>query len=197
MKSYKNKTSYKNFFDQFLEWLSKLFFSDTSPENILAARRVFIWTIVIISAGVVLWLFLKSDVSRMIRPKSIAASFNFSDITEDLSSIDFQKKINEAVKAGDYRLAVRWHYLKILFLLDKKQIIAFAPHKTNIDYSYQIRDKENVKENNELKGKNLYQNFMQLSRIYEFVWYGKFNVGNIEYPQYAADFERFEQQINV
>jgi preprotein translocase subunit SecG len=197
MSDYKEKTSYQNFMDRFLEWLANLFFDKAGPENILAARKIFIWTIVIVSVIIIVLLFFRSEVGGLVRPKTMSTAFSFSDVTEDISGIDFGRRISEALAANDYRLAVRWHYLKILFILDKNRIITFSPFKTNIDYGNEIRNSESNSATTEVKGRNLYGTFRELSRVYEFVWYGKFDIDNNDYGQYAENFSRFEKQVNV
>ncbi len=132
-----------------------------------------------------IWLLSKTELVSLIKPKSKSTSFNFSDLIEDLDTINFDVKIAEAFKSSDFRTAIRWHYLKTLFLLDKKQLITFAPFKTNIDYGH------------ELKGKDLYQAFIKLSRIYEYVWYGQFILNGSTYQNNAAKFNAVEKQINV
>jgi hypothetical protein len=175
----------KGFFQKLLEWLSEKFFDNVEYDSIDITRRIIIWTLIIISVVIVIWLLLKSDMVGLIRPKAKAASFNFSDVTEDLDSINFNQRINDALTNNDYRLALRWQYLKVLYLLDKKQLIVFAPFKTNIDYK------------NELKNKNLQEKFMSLSRTYEYVWYGQFAFNSTLYNNSAAEFESIEKEINV
>jgi hypothetical protein len=112
-------------------------------------------------------------------------TFNFSEITEDLSTIDFNKMIEEAVKNGDYRTAIRWNYLKCLYLLEKGQHLIFQPAKTNIDYQYDLK-------------KSLFLNeFIAVSRIYDYVWYGKFTVDNLKYNDLKKEFTVFESHLNV
>jgi len=149
------------------------------------ARQIIIWTIVIAAISILIWLLSKSELVSLIRPKPKTTSFNFNDITEDLSAINFEHKIAEALKGNDYRLAIRWHYLKILFILDKKQMIRFLPFKTNIDYG------------NELRGKHFFSEFVKLSRTYEYVWYGQFLLNDVNYKNNALEFETIEKQINV
>lgn len=110
----------KGLFERFLEWLTELLFDKAGYDNISITREIIIWTIIVISVIVVVWLLLRSEMVSLIKPKAKAAAFNFSDITEDLDTIDFNKRINDAFEKGDYRLAIRWHYLKMLYLLDIK-----------------------------------------------------------------------------
>ena len=175
----------KSFFERFLDWFAETFFGGAGYENIYMARKIMIWSIVIASVTIIIWLLSKSELVSLIKPKPKTASFNFNDITEDLDAINFNEKISEALNNSEFRLAIRWQYLKTLFLLDKKQIIVFAPHKTNIDYG------------TELKGKLFYDTFIKLSRIYEYVWYGEFALKESVYKINSLEFEKMEKQINV
>lgn len=181
----KNIADGKGMFEKFLEWLAEKLFGKPTYDNISSARELVIWTIVIVSILIIIWLLSKSELIGLVKPKAKATSFNFSDITEDLDAINFNEKINDAEKAGDLRLAIRWHYLKLLYLLDKKNLIAFAPFKTNIDYNY------------ELKGKTIHDEFVKLSRTYDYVWYGQFTLTHQNYEARAAEFDAAERKINV
>ncbi|MDX2173993.1 MAG: hypothetical protein SFY56_12795 [Bacteroidota bacterium] len=163
------------------DWL----FGKAGYDNVERTRKIVIWTVILVSFGIIIWLLSKTQLVSLIKPKPKATSFNFTDLTEDLNTINFEKKINEALKLNDYRLAVRWHYLKILFLMDKKLLITFAPFKTNVDYGY------------ELKNETVKANFKKLSRIYEYVWYGQFVIDHKNYLDNADEFKKFEEDLNV
>ena len=175
----------KGMFDRFLEWLAEKLFGNAGYENVLTAREIILWTVCIISLGIVIWLLSRSELASLIKAKPKATAFNFMDITEDLDKINFEEKIKAAVVQGDYSHAIRWHYLKILFLLDKDKLIEFASYKTNIDYKYEI------------KNKKLQDGFMRLSYIYEYIWYGKFVIGITDYSERETEFNDFEKQIHV
>lgn len=168
-----------------MKWLSDWLFGKAGYDNIERTRKIVIWTVILVSFGIIIWLLSKTQLVSLIKPKPKATSFNFTDLTEDLNTIDFEKKIIEALKSSDHRLALRWHYLKILFLMDKKQLITFAPFKTNIDYGY------------ELKNDTVKINYKKLSRIYEYVWYGQFVIDHQTYLDNADEFKKFEQDLNV
>jgi len=170
---------------RFLSWLSEWLFGNVGYENINRTRTIIIWSVIIVSFTIIIWLLSKTQLISLIKPKPKATSFNFTEVTEDLNTINFELKITDALNINDYRLAIRWHYLKILFLLDKKQLIVFAPYKTNIDYTY------------ELKKDTYVTSYKQLSRIYEYIWYGQFSINEISYTENAKGFNNFEQQLNV
>jgi len=183
---YNIKTKYEpGMLERFINWLSDLIFGDRNTDNIQLTRKIIIWAIILASLGVIIWILLKSDLSRLIIPKSKLTTFNFSELTEDLSTINFDKMIDEACKDEDYRTAIRWHYLKTLYLLEKANYLVFQPSKTNIDYQ------------NDLKKTNLVKEFVSISRIYDYVWYGKFLVDETKYHNLKKDFTTFENQLHV
>ena len=61
---------------------------------------------------------------------------------------------------GNYRLALRWCFLKSLQWLNKQDKITWQPAKTNIDYQQELNDK------------TLKDGFTGLSNVFEYVWYG-------------------------
>lgn len=171
--------------DRFMDWLSELIFGNNNNENIEFTGTLIIWAVIIFCVILVVWLLWRSDLSRLVRPESKLTTFNFSEITDDLSTINFDKMINEAVNNNDFRTAVRWNYLKCLFLLEKGGHLMFQPAKTNIDYQY------------DLKKSNFLAEFMAVSRIYDYVWYGKFTVDQTKYTDLKKEFSSFEAHLNV
>jgi hypothetical protein len=96
---------------------------------------------------------------------------------------NFDNLITEALKANNYRLAVRYQYLKSLHLLSQKNIITLAVDKTNYQY---------VTEINNLNTKRM---FASLLLNYEYVWYGEFNIDGNTYQTFNQQFIQFNQTI--
>ena len=86
--------------------------------------------------------------------------------------------IQAALNEQNYRLAVRFYYLLVLQKLAQKDLIDWQVQKTNADYVYEIKD-------NTLRG-----NFSRLTRIYDFIWYGNFEVN-------ANDFAKAEKEFKT
>lgn len=172
-------------FQRFMDWLSELIFGNNNQENVDFTRDLIVWCVIIFCVILVIWLLWRSDLSRLVSPESKLTTFNFSELTDDLSTINFDKMIEEAEVNADLRTAVRWYYLKCLFLLEKGGHLMFQPAKTNIDYQY------------DLKKSNFLNEFMAVSRIYDYVWYGKFSVDHSKYTELKKEFISFERHINV
>ncbi len=169
--------------DAFFEWLSKKLFGHASFKNKVLARRIIYWSIASVALIIMIVLLRRSEWVSLVKPKSKATGFNFNDLNEDLDTINFNARIEEAEALGDYRLAIRWQYLKCLYELDKKGQISFANYKTTINYLY------------ELKTEAVRDGFKEVSKVYEYIWYGEFKITAAHYSQHVLSFNTFHQLI--
>lgn len=96
----------------------------------------------------------------------------------------FNTLIREAELAGDFRLAVRYHFLQTLQLLDEKQLIIWHADTTNQQYLAQFSNHPR------------FDAFRQLTRIYEYLWYGKFAINSSRYDAVAVKFLDFNRLIS-
>ena len=102
---------------------------------------------------------------------------------EDIYGIDFNEVIAGAIAEGRYRDAIRWHYLKVLRTLSDLGRINWNKHKTNYDFAHDLADTP------------LVNGFTDITRLYEYAWYGEFQVSEQEYDQVKDHFLQFEKQI--
>lgn len=86
------------------------------------------------------------------------------DMDEEPNLDDLEGQLKKAVQAGKYRLATRYLFLKTLQQLSDKNAISLSAEKTNIQYSQ------------ELKGKSYADSFARLCLLYEYVWFGEFDI---------------------
>lgn len=106
------------------------------------------------------------------------------DIRDDnIYGVDFDQAIEEAVSQGRYRDATRLHYLKTLRNLSDRGLINWTKNKTNVDFA---RD---------LSGSALSAGFSDITRIYEYAWYGEFDVSETDYASVNKHFSQFEKQL--
>ena len=87
------------------------------------------------------------------------------------SDTDLDSLLLNAIKNGNFRLAVRYLYLQSIELLAEKNYIEINSNKTNNEYVSELRKHRFANE------------FASLTLQYEYVWYG-------EYPLEAKLFER-------
>lgn len=99
--------------------------------------------------------------------------------TENVHEMNFDVLISNALQNKNYRLAIRFLYLKNLKLLSDKEIITWNANKTNYGYQYEISND------------NLRTKFLETTLIFDYVWYGEFPVeeaGFSELSSYLNDF---------
>ncbi|WP_236264199.1 hypothetical protein [Dysgonomonas sp. Marseille-P4677] len=82
--------------------------------------------------------------------------------TENVHAMDFDSLIANAMKNKDYRLVIRFLYLRNLKLLSDKEIIEWKANKTNYSYQHEIKDAA------------VRSKFLENTLIFDYVWYGEF-----------------------
>lgn len=102
---------------------------------------------------------------------------------EELSQEELDHKLNEAIAAGQYRLAIRYFYLKTLQVLSEKNFIVMHAKSTNRDYILQMQARQEIGD------------FKRLTNIYEYVWYGEYEPSAQQFSVIESNFKRFISQI--
>jgi len=154
----------QNLISRFLRWFSN-FLRDTFGFNIDPAFFEILEILIYVAmGGLALYLlirfFVRENLSSIFSKK--ATSFMDINLSEEhIENIDLDAKIKEALTQKDYRLAVRYHYLKVLKNLSLKNIITWEYEKTNADYQKEITISE------------LKPLFKEVSYLYDYIWYGE------------------------
>jgi|GEM_PF-512004 len=109
---------------------------------------------------------------------------NAEALADDDVPDNWEDAIQEAARSGNYRLALRHSYRYLLHLLGEKGLIAFQAAKTNYQYVY------------ELAGTRLHKPFAQLTRDYEYAWYGGFEIAKDNFDQYYQTILSIKKALN-
>lgn len=104
--------------------------------------------------------------------------------TENVHEMNFDALISNALKNKDYRLAVRFLYLKNMKQLSDKDIIEWSNNKTNYSYQYEIR-------NEVLRTK-----FIETTLIFDYVWYGEFGLDEPTFSVINQRLDDFNKMIS-
>jgi hypothetical protein len=105
-------------------------------------------------------------------------------IPENILTIDIDESIAGALRASDYRTAIRFHYLKYLKHMFDKGLVQYKKEKSNHDYQKELADI------------NISDIFRRLTLIYEWVWYGKIYPGYETYAALSPEFEKAYLEID-
>ena len=141
--------------------------------------RILLWILATGFIGVILYkLFLGES---LFKRESLKAATPGKEEEIILDPLSYDKLISEAREKKNFRLATRYLYLKALQSLVQAGVVHFAPEKTNDMY---------VKE---LEGKSYQADFASLTRSYEYVWYGRFEINENIFTRLLNTFNEFHQ----
>ena len=189
---YTEKIQEDNLWEQFKRWLYRVWvnfwtwlFGDFKSNAFL----YFLYKAMpyIIIGGVVvflIWLFYRLNPGSGLLYSKDEAQVFFTEEEKIIKSEDIQVLIDDALANKNYRLAVRYYFLLILKSLSEKEIINYQFDKTNSDY---IR---------EIKQEHLSLQFKKSAFIYEYVWYGNFEVSETDFTKAKYQFVTLKNNIS-
>lgn len=147
-------------------------------------RTILIVIIICCFVGVIIMYLASNRIGLFRRSQKIAQDEDPDEaLPENIFEINYGREIEKAQAAGNYRLAVRLHFLQLLRTLSDKHIIQYTPERTNFDYLLQLQKS------------NWYQDFFRLTRHYEYIWYGQFAIDQYRYEQISQDFGRAVEKL--
>lgn len=166
---------------RFFEWLFGV-------ERATGALEAFLTVLPYLILAVVLYFllrfFLKVDSNSLKLNGAKKTTINLTEEEELIKNEDIQSLIDKAIANKNYRLAIRYYYLSILQKLAAKEFIEWQQEKTNEDYIKEI-EKPTIKDK-----------FTKSTLLYDFVWYGNFNINEPEFVKAQAEFTKLKNLIN-
>lgn len=132
----------------------------------------------------VIYLFIKNNnisFRRNIKDEEIVQEEPWEDVT---SFEDWELALQKALAAGDYRVATRIYYLHTLHILDKNGLIQYREDKTNWFYVQKMF------------GTAQHDDFKELTRSFDYIWYGEYQISQEQFEVLASQFKNFKIQIS-
>ena len=175
---------------RFKQWLSEKIKDIFNLRNGQEAANA--TDIAIKTAGVILFLLVIYFIFRAILNKEGKWVFGKSsdkniipvtDIESNIHAINFKSLISSAEENNNFRLAIRYYYLWLLKDLTTAELIEYDVEKTNSDYY------------NELTSASIKEEFSYTSYLYNYIWYGEFNVDKDQFIRAKNSFVGFLKTI--
>jgi uncharacterized protein YlbG (UPF0298 family) len=186
-----------SWWDRFTKWLRDLF-SDVDPDmpdmpdapkvNLgfldILGRILVILVIVALVAGLA-YLIVKGSSSIIRRkPKGTGEDeIEATETEEDIHDLPIEDLLKTAVDERKWRTAVRILYLRSLRSLSENGHIQWQSQKTNYDYLRELQVQE------------MRTRFADLTRLFEYIWYGEFPVDQSIFQEASESFSAFDKQI--
>ncbi|QHS62508.1 hypothetical protein [Chitinophaga agri] len=168
----KKETIHNNSMEKFLRGLG----------NLLRLFPHFIIFVVIMLFGWLLFRYLKQNGYLFRSTKEDTVKVVMEE--EEVQTVDaYQQQIEQAVRDGRFRVAVRLLYLQTLQLLMDKEVLTYSREKTNAAY---LRS---------MMSTPWYKKFAALTLNYEYIWYGEVPVNNAQFNTIHSEFRQFMNEL--
>jgi len=149
----------------------------------LTIVRVMFWLTMALALVMLAFNLLGISPTQLFRKNDVRfAAYNVQQ--ENIHQTDFDALIKDSVVLKQWRLAVRYQYLKALRLLAERNYIHWQAGKTNYEYC------------NELKQPDIRTSFVSITLIFENAWYGTSEVSDSVYQDIEKQFAELRQKVN-
>lgn len=143
-----------------LNALGELFGLELSPATLMVLEYLIYILMGVLAIYLLVRIFVKEGARSLFEPG--ARSILDPQLSQrHIEEIDLDALVGEALGEGNFRLAVRYRFLKVLKLLSQREIIAWHFEKTNLDYLGEIAHTP------------LQTEFRKASYLFENIWYGQ------------------------
>lgn len=175
-----------SFFDKLLDRISE-FLSDLFPQPKGNFNEGVFNLLAVIGAVVLIFLIYKFFVSRKklyvhhdtdIESEEEQIAF----VERNLLQVDVQAYLSDALQQKNYTLAIRYLQLLNIQLLGLKGIVQWNQSKTNTELMEGVNDEE------------LRQDFLACAVVFDYAWFGHFEITEDAYQKYAARFIQFQRR---
>ncbi|TDN82385.1 uncharacterized protein DUF4129 [Salegentibacter sp. 24] len=164
----------------FLQWLFGDYQTNSFWSTVLSALP---YVLLVLVLGLITWLFIRLNPGNAVMAEPLMGKVNLKKEEDIVRSADISSLVNKAIEEENYRLAVRFLYLKSLRLLDQKEHISYRFQKTNQDYI------------NEIYKTEIKDQFTKITRLYDFIWYGDFELSKGRFEKANREFTLMENNL--
>jgi len=169
-----------NLLRRFFEWL----FGVGNAEGYLAVfLEILPYLLLALFLYLVIRFFVKSNMQGMGKNRKNPNVVSLSEDEHIIKNEDIQELIKNALAVENYRLAIRYHYLYILQLLSEREMIDWQQQKTNDDYLEDLSESA------------LKNEFGKATLLYDYVWYGEFDLDQSRFEKAEMVFTNLKNAI--
>lgn len=181
---YEYKTPEKNAWDRFKEWLANIFrdlFNFSTNETSMNFVSILLKVLAVLVVVSVIYLIAKALINKegqwIFAKDANKKTIYYTDIEKNIHLLDFKKLIEECLERGEKRLCIRYYYLWLLKIMAQNHYIEWDIEKTNSDYLYEIQSPV------------LKEEFTYLSYLYNYIWYGEFEIDDKMFEKAQISFK--------
>lgn len=185
---YEEETFSPSLFERIFWWILEKIFGKLKYSEVQTITSNF-WDYFVIPLAIIILIlvilkFLGVNYSGIFGRKQKSVDLNYLIDDEDVNSSRFDELFAKALQDKNYRLALRYLYLKSLQKLNDNELITWHPNKTNHSYIDELA-----------VNKGLQNSFREKVYLFELIWYGEYQITESEFSQIHKIFTAFNQRI--
>ena len=187
---YERSVANSGWWTRFKKWLSDFlknlfdFQSDAQASDFTdIALKVFYIVIFLLVVFFIVKAIINKEGTWVFGKSSDKSIIPVTDVENNIHTTNFNALVNEAEGNGNFRLAVRYYYLWLLKNLSEAEIIDYDVEKTNSDYYFEIKPPE-------LKNQYSYTSY-----LYNYIWYGEFEINQNQFEKAKNAFTQFLKSL--
>ncbi|WP_250598036.1 DUF4129 domain-containing protein [Flavobacterium amniphilum] len=180
------KSAWDKFKEAIAQFLNELFgnaFSGISAKTISTIFYCIVGLIIVFVIYLIVKTIMNKEGKWAFGKSSDKKIIDYSDMEKNIHNVNFEKLIQEAMAQGNNRLVIRFYYLWLLKKMTDNNIIEWDIEKTNSDYFHEI------------KSEKLKDDFSYLSYLYNYIWYGEFELTEDTFSKTRKSFETTFQSL--
>ncbi len=145
-------------------WINQQMILLSSSKTYSTLIDILYYALMILAVILIIRGLIKADRRGLLFGKVNSNELKLSEQDEDISQLNFDDLIASAVESKQFKLAIRYMYLKSLKLLSEKGIIELRNNKTNHQYLSEITNDQ------------VASAFGKITTQFEWIYYGDFSV---------------------
>lgn len=144
-------------------------------------KYLFMGIVVVLLVVLIIFMLANSKANPNLQSQRIAIE-KIDKIEEHIHEVNLENIFDDFVKTGNYTMAIRISFLKIIKALSEQKLIKWEKQKTNWEYHSELNDFD------------LRTEFAQMIAHFEKVWYGEIQLTHNEFVKVNELFENFKSK---
>lgn len=145
-------------------WIRQQLIILSSSKTYSTLLDIFYYGLMVAAILLIIRGLIKADRRSLLFDKKKSHEIHIIDSEEDIKTINFDELIAREIDNKQYKLAIRYLFLKSLKLLSENGLIELRNNKTNYQYL------------SEIKNDQIADTFRNTTSSFEWIWYGDFPV---------------------
>ncbi|NNF59013.1 MAG: DUF4129 domain-containing protein [Rhodothermaceae bacterium] len=177
--------------EAFLRWLDRVLFQPIGENTTPLFWRILWSSLAVLLLAWLVTRLLRADGSGLFRRRDADLDAPEGAIlldTEDIEAVDLDALLERALAAQRYRDAARFLYLRALQALTARGLIDWQKNKTNREYLRELRRTSRA---------DLGRPFADVTRLFEWIWYGEATVDAARFAAVQVRFDRLTAALDT